>query len=98
MWRWRLKTIRVQNILLHGKVWYLSGVFSPQMFFRVLACEMAAFVQLAVYGVVLDFVVYRQASTVVDTPQKALPWVWSHRIVEDMADKLLVVIGILVHI
>ena len=45
------------------------------MFFRVLACEMAAFVQLAVCGVVLDFVVYRLASTVVDTPQKALPWV-----------------------
>ena len=45
------------------------------VFQRVLACEMAAFVQLAVYGVVLDFVVYRQASTVVDTPQKVLPWV-----------------------
>ena len=106
MRRWRLKTIRVQNTLLHNKVWYLSGVFSPQyvvntsvdVFQRVLVCEMAAIVQLAVYGVVLDFVVYRQASTVVDTPQKALPWVWSHRIVEDMADKLLVMIGILVHI
>ena len=42
------------------------------MFFRVLACEMAAFVQLAVYGVVLDFVVYRQASTVVDTESIAV--------------------------
>ena len=74
--RWRLKTILVQNTLLHGKVWYLSGVFSPQYvanasvdaFQRVLVCKMAAFVKLAVFGVVLDFVVYRETSTVVDTP------------------------------
>ena len=74
---------RSKYLSIHSKVWYLSGVFSPQyvvntsvdVFQRVLACEMAAFVQLAVYGVVLDFVVYRQASTVVDTPQKVLPWV-----------------------
>ena len=56
---------------------------------------MAAFVQLAVFDVVLDLVVYRQTSTVVDTPQIALLWVWSHRIVEDMADKLFVMIGVL---
>ena len=36
---------------------------------RVLVGEMAAFVQLAVFDVVLDLVVYRQTSTVVDTPQ-----------------------------
>ena len=101
--RWRLKTIRVQNTLLHDKVWYLSGVFSPQyvvnasvdVFQRVLVGEMAAFVQLAVFDVVLDLVVYRQTSTVVDTPQIALLWVWSDRVVEDMADKLFVMIGVL---
>ena len=101
--RWRLKTIRVQKTLLHSKVWYLSGVFSPQymvnasvdVFQRGLVCKMAAFVQLAVFGVVLDLVVYRQTSTVIDTPQIALLWVWSHRIVEDMADKLFVMIGVL---
>ena len=68
------------NTLLHDKVWYLSGVFSPQyvvnasvdVFQRVLVCKMAAFVQLAVFDVVLDLVVYRQTSTVVDTPQIAL--------------------------
>ena len=103
MQRWRLKTIRGQNTLLHDNVWYLSGVFSPQyvvnasvdVFQRVLVCKMAAFVQLAVFDVVLDLVVYRQTSTVVDTPQIALLWVWSHRIVKDMADKLFVMIGVL---
>ena len=91
------------NTLLHDKVWYLSGVFSPQyvvnasvdVFQRVLVCKMAAFVQLAVFDVVLDLVVYRQTSTVVDTPQIALLWVWSDRTVEDMADKLFVMIGVL---
>ena len=103
MQRWRLKTIRGQNTLLHDNVWYLSGVFSPQyvvntsvdVFQRVLVCKMAAFVQLAVFDVVLDLVVYRQTSTVADTPQIALLWVWSHRIVKDMADKLSVMIGVL---
>ena len=103
MQRWRLKTIRGQNTLLHDNVWYLSGVFSPQyvvnasvdVFQRVLVGKMAAFVQLAVFDVVLDLVVYRQTSTVVDTPQIALLWVWSHRIVKDMADKLFVMIGVL---
>ena len=33
---------------------------------------MVAFVQLAIFGFVLDFVVYRQTSTVVYTPQVAL--------------------------
>ena len=47
---------------------------------------MAAFVQLAVFGVVLDFVIYRQTSTVVNTTQIALLWVSSDRLVEDMAD------------
>ena len=56
---------------------------------------MAAFVQLAVFGVVLDLVVYRQTSTVVDTPQKALLWVWSDRTVEDMANKLFIMFGVL---
>ena len=56
---------------------------------------MAAFVQLAVFDVVLDLVVYRQTSTVVDTPQIALLWVWSDRVVGDMADKLFVMIGVL---
>ena len=91
------------NTLLHDKVWYLSGVFSPQyvvnasvdVFQRVLVCKMAAFVQLAVFDVVLDLVVYRQTSTVVDTPQIALLWVWSDRTVEGMADKLFVMIGVL---
>ena len=99
----KTETICVQNTLLHSKVWYLSGVFSPQyivnasvdVFQRVLFGKMAAFVQLAVFDVVLDLVVYRQTSTVVDTPQIALLWVWSHRIVEDMADKLFVMIGVL---
>ena len=54
---------------------------------------MAAFVQLAVFGVVLDFVVYRQ--TVVNTTQIALLWVSSDRLVEDMADKLFVMFGVL---
>ena len=54
---------------------------------------MAACVQLAVYGVVLDFVVYRQ--TVVNTTQIALLWVSSDRLVEDMADKLFVMFGVL---
>ena len=103
MQRWRLKTIRGQNTLLHDNVWYLSGVFSPQyvvntsvdVFQRVLVCKMAAFVQLAVFDVVLDLVVYRQTSTVVDTPQIALLWVWSDRVVEDMANKLFVTIGVM---
>ena len=56
---------------------------------------MAAFVQLAVFGVVLDFVVYRQTSTVVNTTQIALLWVSSDRLVEDMADKLFVMFGVL---
>ena len=56
---------------------------------------MAAFVQLAVFGVVLDFVVYRQTSTVVNTKQIALLWVSSDRLVEDMADKLFVMFGVL---
>ena len=101
--RWRLKIIRVQNTFLHSKVWYFRGVFSPQyvvnasvdVFQRVLVCKMAAFVQLAVFGVVLDLVVYRQTSTVVDTPQIALLWVWSDRVVEDMANKLFVTIGVM---
>ena len=79
----KTETICVQNTLLHSKVWYLSGVFSPQyivnasvdVFQRVLFGKMAAFVQLAVFDVVLDLVVYRQTSTVVDTPQIALLWV-----------------------
>ena len=56
---------------------------------------MAACVQLAVFGVVLDFVVYRQTSTVVNTKQIALLWVSSDRLVEDMADKLFVMFGVL---
>ena len=56
---------------------------------------MAAFVQLAVFGVVLDFVVYRQTSTVVNTKQIALLWVSSDRLVEDMADKFFVMFGVL---
>ena len=68
---------------------------SVDVFQRVLFDKMAAFVQLAVFGVVLDLVVYRQTSTVVDTPQKALLWVWSDRTVEDMANKLFVMIGVL---
>ena len=56
---------------------------------------MAACVQLAVFGVVLDFVVYRQTSTVVNTTQIALLWVSSDRLVEDMADKLFVMFGVL---
>ena len=56
---------------------------------------MAAFVQLAVFGVVLDFVVYRQTSTVVNTKQIALLRVSSDRLVEDMADKLFVMFGVM---
>ena len=56
---------------------------------------MATFVQLAVFGVVLALVVYRQTSTVVDTPQITLLWVWSDRVVEDMADKLFIMMGAL---
>ena len=56
---------------------------------------MVAFVQLAIFGFVLDFVVYRQTSTVVYTPQVALSWVWYNRIVENMANKLLVLLGML---
>ena len=56
---------------------------------------MAAFAQLAVFGVVLDFVVYRQASTVGNTTQIALLWVGSDRLVEDMAYKLFVMFGVL---
>ena len=97
------KPFAFKKTLLHNKVWYFSGVFSPQyvvnasvdVFQRVLVGKMAAFVQHAVFFVVLDLVVYRQTSTVIDTPQIALLWVWSHRIVEDMADKLFVMIGVL---
>ena len=56
---------------------------------------MAAFAQLAVFGVVLDFVVYRQTSTVGNTTQTALLWVGSDRLVEDMAYKLFVMFGVL---
>ena len=56
---------------------------------------MAAFAQLAVFGVVLDFVVYRQTSTVGNTTQIALLWVGSDRLVEDMAYKLFVMFGVL---
>ena len=97
------KPFALKKTLLHNKVWYFSGVFSPQyvvnasvdVFQRVLFGKMAAFVQHAVFFVVLDLVVYRQTLTVIDTPQIALLWVWSHRIVEDMADKLFVMIGVL---
>ena len=90
------------HTICHYKVKYLSGVFSPQyvvnasvdVFQRGLVCKMAAFVQLAVFNVVLDLIVYRQTSTVIDTPQIALLWVWSDRIVEDMVDKLLVMTGV----
>ena len=56
---------------------------------------MVAFVQLAIFGFVLDFVVYRQTSTVVYTPQVALSWVLCNRIVGNMANKLLVLLGML---
>ena len=50
--------------------------------------KIAGIVQLAVSGVVLFLVVKRQTSTVVYTPQVALNWVWSHRIVENMSNEL----------
>ena len=59
---------------------------------------MAVFVQLAIFGFVFDFVVYWQTSTVVYTPQVALCWVWSDRPVKNMADELLVLLGMLLHI
>ena len=59
--------------------WILSPQYvvnaSVDVFQRVPVYKMAAFVQLAVFGVVLDLVVYRQTSTVVDTPQITLLWV-----------------------
>ena len=95
-----------KSTLQNHKNYYLRKIFSSQFVIsgswsvcqRILFRKMAAFVQLTIFGFVLDFVVYRQTSTVVCTPQVALSCVWSNGVVKNMAFKLFVSISILMHI
>ena len=93
-----------KSTLQNHKNYYLRKIFSSQFVISgswsvcqwILVHKMAAFVQLTIFGFVLDFVVYRQTSTVVCTPQVALCWVWSNGVVKNMAYKLFVSISILI--